>query len=94
MDTGHVNGAPVPGLAPDSGRKRGRLLYTLHVDGEVFTVRSHDGGTDYHWISGHNKDYGFGSSVRAELVPQETHEQSIRNFLAMIDPDTGYIADD
>jgi len=83
---------PVPGVAPDL--KRGRLLYTLTVDGEVFAVRSHDEGTDYDWISGRNKDYGFGSSGSAEDEPREAHEESIRGFLAMIDPETGYIADD
>ncbi|MCA1720402.1 MAG: hypothetical protein LC779_04600 [Actinobacteria bacterium] len=85
---------PVPGVAPESDLKRGRLLYTLTVDGEVFAVHSRDGGTDYDWVSGRNKGYGFGSSGSAEARTREAHEESIRTFLAMIDPETGYIAED
>lgn len=81
----------VPGVAPDSALKRGRLLYTLEVDGEVFAVRTHDGGTDYDWVSGPNKDYGFGTSARN--MPEEWHRESTRDFLGMIDPVTGYIED-
>lgn len=81
----------VPGIDPDAVPKRGRLLCTLAVDGEVFAVRSHDDGTDYDWVSGPNKDYGFGTSARN--VPEERHLESIRDFLGMIDPATGYIKD-
>ena len=35
-------------------------------------------------------DYGFGSS-RTPNRPVEEHQQSIRVFLSMINPDTGYI---
>lgn len=82
----------VPGLDPDAREKRGHLLHTLEVDGEVFEVRTHDGGTDYDWISGPNDGYGFSSSARD--VPEDHHRESIRSFLSMIDPATGYIADD
>lgn len=82
----------VPGVAPDATLRRGRLLCTLDVDGEVFAVRSHDGGTDYDWVSGPNKDYGFGTSGRN--MPEEWHREHIRGFLGMIDPGTGYIGDD
>jgi hypothetical protein len=82
----------VPGLSPDSAVKRGRLLHVLEVDGEVFQVRGHDAGTDYDWVSGPNADYGFGTSARD--MPEEWHRQHIRDFLAMIDPETGYIEDD
>lgn len=81
-----------PGLDPAASRGRGRLLFTLHVDGEVFAVRGHDYGTDYDWISGPNKGYGFGSSARD--MPEEWHRDQIRGFLGMIDPSTGYIEDD
>lgn len=69
-------------------------MHTLVVDGEVFEVFSHDGGTDYDWISGRNEDYGFGSSGRAEDMSPAAHVESIRSFLSMIDPETGYIAED
>lgn len=92
MSDGGKGREAVPGLAPDSGVKRGRLLYTLDVEGESFTVRSHEGGTDYDWVSGPNKDYGFGTSARN--MSEAEHRADIRNFLSMIDPDTGYIAED
>jgi hypothetical protein len=84
--------AAIPGLAPDSGLKRGRLLYTLDVNGEVFAVRSHDGGTDYDWVNGPNRNYGFGTSARN--MSEAEHRADIRNFLDMIDPGSGFIADD
>lgn len=92
MEDGNAGSETVPGLAPDSAVKRGRLLYTLDVDGEVFTVRTHDGGTDYSWVNGPNKDYGFGTS--AKNMPEEAHRANIRNLLEMIDPATGFIGDD
>jgi hypothetical protein len=70
-----------------------RAAWTLDVDGEVFEVsRGMSGGTHYDWISGRNRDYGFSSSVAVEL-PEDFHRESIRNFLSMIDPETGYIED-
>src|SRR5436190_23587897 len=49
-----------------------------------------DGGTAYDWLSGPNKGYGFGSSGTPNRSVEE-HRESIRAFLAMIDPNTGYI---
>ena len=70
------------------------MLFTLDVDGERFVIRRHgDDGTAYDWLSGPNKGYGFGSSA-APNRSMEEHRESIRTFLAMIDPDTGYIRDD
>ena len=83
---------PVPGIYVPTDADRGRLLYTLEVDGETFAVRSRGGGVDYDWISGPNKGYGFGSSGGTDQS-REAHEESIRAFLGMIDPATGYIAD-
>lgn len=85
-------GEAVPGHAPGATVKRGRLLYSLDVDGEIFEVRGHDDGTDYEWVSGPNADYGFGTSGRD--MPEEWHRAKILAFLDMIDPVTGYIADD
>ncbi len=51
------------------------------------------GGTNYDWLSGPNKGYGFASSGTPNRSVEE-HEESIRVFLAMIDPNTGYIGDD
>ncbi|HUR52427.1 MAG TPA: hypothetical protein VMZ11_09905 [Mycobacteriales bacterium] len=92
MDEADAGRDAVPGVSPDATLKRGQLLYTLDVDGEIFAVRSHDGGTDFDWLSGPNKDYGFGSSGRN--LSEEWHREEIRVFLSMIDPGTGYIEDD
>ena len=71
----------------------GSALFTLDVDGERFAIRrSEDGGTAYDWLSGRNEGYGFASSGSPNR-PVEGHRESIRVFLAMIDPDTGYIGD-
>jgi hypothetical protein len=85
---------PVPGLDVGPGSQPGPLLYVLNVDGEAFAVRrGRGGGTDYDWISGPNEGYGFGSSAGPE-APEDEHRQIIRSFLSMIDPATGYIAED
>ena len=71
----------------------GSVLFTLDVDGERFAIRrSEDGGTAYDWLSGRNEGYGFASSGSPNR-PVEGHRESIRVFLAMIDPNTGYIGD-
>jgi hypothetical protein len=70
------------------------VLFTFDVDGEQFAIRrTGDGGTAYDWLSGPNKGYGFGSSGTPNRSVEE-HRESIRAFLAMIDPNTGYIGDD
>jgi hypothetical protein len=65
---------------------------TSRASGSPF-ARAGDGGTAYDWVSGPNEGYGFGSSGIADQSVEE-HRDSIRAFLAMIDPDTGYIGDD
>ena len=70
------------------------MLFTLDVNGERFAIRqAGDGGTDYDWLSGPNKGYGFESSGPPNRSMEE-HRESIRAFLAMIDPNTGYLGDD
>jgi hypothetical protein len=84
----------VPGVYRGTEGRPGPVLLTVDVDGELFAVRrAADGGTAYDWLSGPNKGYGFGSSGIATRSAEE-HRQSIRTFLAMIDPSTGYIGDD
>ena len=66
------------------------------VDGEDFDVTTSGYGRyHYAWVSGRNRDYGFNSftSDRSAL-PAAHHARSIRGFLGMIDPATGYIEDD
>ena len=86
--------AAVPGRYPGQEGWPGPALRALEVDGERFVLRrSHDGGTHYDWVSGRNADYGFSSSSGPDR-PDEEHRDSIRTFLTMIDPATGYIAED
>jgi hypothetical protein len=86
---------PVPGVDTGPDAEPGHLLVTLTVDGEVFAVRRSraGGGTDYDWISGPNEGYGFGTSASPDRS-EEQHRDDICGFLSMIDPATGYIADD
>src|SRR5690348_2899755 len=86
--------AAVPAVYCGTEARPGPVLFTLDVDGERFAIRrAADGGTAYDWLSGPNEGYGFGSSATPNR-PVEEHRESIRVFLAMIDPNTGYIEDD
>ncbi len=73
--------------------------FALEVDGEQFAVHvvvdPATGYTDtgYTWLSGPNQGYGFGTGGPPNPSPEE-HQQRIREFLAMVDPATGYIEDD
>ncbi|WDZ86044.1 hypothetical protein [Micromonospora cathayae] len=88
---------PEPGVAPDDQdiRYQGEPVM-LTVDGERFRVRvraDHPGSYDFDWLSGPH-EYGFGSSS-SDRSPLSRDEmvQAIRNFLAEIDPETGYLAE-
>ena len=84
----------VPAVYRGTEGRPGPVLFSLNVDGERFVIRrAGDGGTAYDWLSGPNKGYGFGSSGTPNR-PAEEHRVHIRTFLAMIDPNTGYIGDD
>lgn len=86
-------GAAVPGLYRGPQGRPGPVLLRLEVDGEVFAVREGGGGgTAYDWLSGPNDGYGFGSSGSPSR-PAAEHCDSIRTFLAQIDPATGYVGD-
>lgn len=71
----------------------------LEVDGERFDIRvvtdPATGCTDaaYTWLSGPNEGYGFSVSGPWDPSP-EAHRQNVRDFLAMVDPTTGFIEDD
>ncbi|MDQ1641958.1 MAG: hypothetical protein QOJ90_1309 [Actinomycetota bacterium] len=67
----------------------------VEVDGEVFDVaarRDRPGQYHFAWLSGPNPDYGFssGASDGREMTSADI-EACIRNFLAQVDPKTGYI---
>jgi hypothetical protein len=73
--------------------------FLLEVDGEEFEVAVFAqavGGfadTSYTWLSGPNEGYGFNMSGPHDRSLGERREH-IRGFLAMIDPSTGYIAEE
>jgi hypothetical protein len=84
----------VPAVYPGTAGRPRPVLLTLDVDGEQFAIgQGEDGCTSYDWLSGPNKGYGFGSSGSPSRSVEE-HKESIRVFLAMVDPNTGYIEDD
>ena len=67
----------------------------VSVDGEQFEIRAspdRPGQYHYDWISGPNAGYGF-TSAFADGRPSSMsdHEEAIRNFLSMVDPETGHI---
>lgn len=65
------------------------------VDGETFRVTA-GAGSEYRfdWVSGHNPGYGFATSIYGGgTMSDEQIVASIHDFLAEIDPETGYLAD-
>ena len=84
----------VPGLRPETEGTADVSSLTLDVDGETFVLRPNEfGGTDYTWLNGPNPGYGFGASPTPN-PSLEDHVESIRGFLAIVDPDTGYIEEE
>ena len=71
------------------------MIRTLRVDGEVFQVaeRANEPGVyDIAWASGPNDGYGFTSaSYDGQSRSEDELRESIRIFLAQVDPATGYI---
>lgn len=68
------------------------------MDEQAFDVTeqtaSHPGTIWFSWISGPNGGYGFSSTQSDGVLPSKDETKSMaRNFLMMIDADTGYIAD-
>lgn len=63
------------------------------VDGEAFDVRQDaDGSVHFDWISGPNDGYGFTTSGDRDAPPADTElTDSIREFLANVNPLTGYL---
>ncbi|WP_406435736.1 hypothetical protein OHB00_16885 [Streptomyces sp. NBC_00631] len=69
--------------------------WRMSVDGEEFEVSQPDGRPgDYSftWLTGPDPQYGFGLSTRPPVQAGRAFlEESIRDFLSQVDPDTGYI---
>jgi hypothetical protein len=88
---------PQPGLVPEHMRIRYKgdpVMMT--VAGQDFRIRARaaePGAYDFDWLTG-PQDYGFGITRHdgsAMSLPEM--EEAIRDFLAQIDPATGYMAD-
>lgn len=85
-----VDQGALPGVAAEG--EAGPVSH-LRCDGELFELRPDEfRGTHYTWLSGPNPGYGF--SMSPTSGEDEQHREHIRDFLAMIDPRTGYIAED
>jgi hypothetical protein len=83
----------VPAAYHGTEEMPGPVLLTVDVDGRRFAIRrAARGGTVDDWLNGPNNGYGFGSSG-TPARPVAEHRDSIRAFLAMVDPKTGYIED-
>ncbi len=67
----------------------------VEVDGEVFDVAAEcdrPGQYHYTWVSGPSPGYGFSvGNSDGHAVSNADIEADIRNFLAQVDPATGYI---
>jgi hypothetical protein len=67
----------------------------VEVEGEVFDVvarRDRPGQYHFAWVSGPNPDYGFSSGASDGREMSNTDiDASIRDFLAQVDPETGFI---
>lgn len=86
---------PEPGLAPEHTRPRyAERPIMMTVDGQDFRIRERaerPGEYDFDWLSGPH-DYGFGiSRTGGSAMSLPEMEEAIRNFLAEIDPATGYL---
>ncbi len=85
-----------PGLAPPHPVRSGSEQF-LTVGRERFRVRlrRRHGPLyeyDYDWLTGPNDGYGFGVSGPFEHSDDD-HKARIRDFLADIDPVTGYLSE-
>ncbi|CAB4745836.1 unannotated protein [freshwater metagenome] len=68
----------------------------LVVDGEEFRVTRRSAGVyDYDWLTHRHGGYGFGSATNDRSAESgEGHVAAVRDFLAAVDPRTGFMRDD
>ncbi|MDQ0933885.1 hypothetical protein [Streptomyces turgidiscabies] len=85
----------VSGAEESRGVMAANEPWRMSVDGEEFEVsRPDDSPGSYHltWLTGPDPQYGFGFSAHPPVpVERAQLEESIRDFLAQVDPETGYI---
>jgi hypothetical protein len=81
---------PLGGHGPELDRPT-----RVEVDGEAFDVaaeRDRPGQYHFLWVSGPNPGYGFSIGTSdGRAMSSADIEADIRNFLAQVDPTTGYI---
>jgi hypothetical protein len=69
--------------------------FRTQVDGEDWVVNAREGepgAYSFSWISGPNEGYGFSSKESdGHICTEEELIAAIRDFLADIDPTTGYL---
>ncbi|MEH0419988.1 hypothetical protein [Streptomyces sp. B21-083] len=69
--------------------------WQMSVDGEEFEVSRRDdapGSYDLAWLTGPDPRYGFGFSTHPPVAADRAQlEESIRDFLSQVDPETGHI---
>lgn len=63
----------------------------LVVDGETFDVRFQESQWHADWVSGRNSAYGFSESFHGDRPGSAVLEAHIGEFLAGINPATGYL---
>lgn len=69
---------------------------TIVVDGEELRVTRRQAGVyDYNWGNHRHGGYGFTSATSDRSAKDgRSHVESVRTFLGMVDPETGFIEDD
>ena len=69
--------------------------WRMSVDGEEFEVSQPDntpGSYNLTWLTGPDPGYGFGFSTHPPVQADTAQlEDSIREFLSQVDPETGHI---
>lgn len=85
---------PLPADVQKDPRLSGDDDLRLTVDGETFAVHATlHGSIHYTWVSGPNDGYGFSTLGTEQAPTDEQHQTVIREFLADINPATGFLQD-
>jgi hypothetical protein len=92
-----VSTEPRPGLVPEHMHIRYRDdPVRMTVDGQEFRIRARaeePGSYDFDWLTGpHEYGFGISRSDGSDMSLPEM-EDAVREFLAQLDPATGYIED-
>ena len=78
----------------DNGDVTPNPIRRLEVDGELFEVTTRldiPGQVHLSWLTGPNAQYGFSSRRSSGVHTDDELRDQIRDFLANINPETGYL---